>query len=99
VGILTNTGLSTFRKTRDDSILLADGASSESSHTQMICARAQDAQPSVCRQMIINRLNVGLDLTDLRIGRNERFLSAASVGFYANRPPLSAFRRQFLNCR
>jgi predicted amidohydrolase YtcJ len=31
---LTNTGLSTFRKTRDDSILLADGASSESSHTQ-----------------------------------------------------------------
>src|SRR5882762_8923010 len=35
---------------------------------EMICAADGDLQPSARRQVIINRLNVGLDLTGLRVG-------------------------------
>src|SRR5690348_7132671 len=36
---------------------------------EMIRAANHDAQPSIRRQSIVNRLDVGHDLTDLRIGR------------------------------
>src|SRR6267154_3096714 len=35
---------------------------------KMICAADRDLQPPVRWQVIINRLNVGLDLTGLRVG-------------------------------